>query len=174
MDPGSPFLFCPKNFGLKKIWVQIAFRVQKILSFKNLLAKKVLCPNKLCFKKDLLQKYFESKTNIRWIEMLVLKKILGPKKFWVQKNFGSKKVLVHRIMGRKKCWSQTNLGPKKRFWLWKKFGHSKSLDLKEFWYQGNFCPKIFVKENWHQDKCCKDKCQFDNCNLSEKVPWVYI
>ena len=112
--------FGPDNFGLKKIWVQIAFRVQKILSFKNLLAKKVLCPNKLCFKKDLLQKYFESKTNIRWIKMLGLKKILGLKKFWVQKNFGSKKVWVHRIMGRKKCWSQTILGQKKRFWLCKK------------------------------------------------------
>ena len=61
---------------------------------------------------------FNNKTNniqagLRWSQTPCLVGILGPKKFWVQKNLGSK-----RMLGPEKFWVRKILGPK-TFWVQK-------------------------------------------------------
>ena len=66
------------------------------------------------------------------------------KSFWVQKNFGSKKILGPNNFGSKKIyvdkiWVNKFLGPKN---IWKSFGS------KKIWVRKNFgSEKILVKKN---------------------------
>ena len=63
---------------------------------------------------------------------------MGPKKVWVQKSFGSKKVL-----GPKKFWVQKILGPKK-LWVQKNFASKKILGPKKFESENYFESNIFA------------------------------
>ena len=67
--------------------------------------------------------------------------------------------------------SKNNFSPK-AFFIHdreKNFGYKRILDSKEFWFK-----RKSVRKNCYQDKCCMDRCYFDNYNLSEMVPWVYL
>ena len=74
--------------------------------------------------------------------MLGLKKILRPKKFWVQKNFESMKLWDEKIFGPKQFLVQRkDFGCEKKSLVIK-----KSLDLKEFWLQGKLLSKNIGEE----------------------------
>ena len=68
--------------------------------------------------------------------MLCLKKILGLNNICVQKKFESIELWDEKII----------LVQRKDFGCEKKFGHKKSLDLKEFWLQGKFLSKNIGEE----------------------------
>ena len=78
---------------------------------------------------------------------------MGPKKFFIPKDFGSKKIL-----GPKKFWVQKNFGPKK-FWS------KKILGPKNFWIQTNFRSSrilskkrnLVQKKNWGKKKLGSQK-----------------
>ena len=74
MDPGSPLLFCPKNFGLKKNLGPNSISGPKNSEFQKLIGQKCLVS-----KKSLFQKRFTLK--IFWVQ----------NKYKVNKNVGSKK-----------------------------------------------------------------------------------
>ena len=77
--------------------------------------------------------------------------MLGPKKFWVQKNFGSKKILgpkknfwSKKISGQKKFLVKKKILVQKPILGSKNFGTKKILGPKKFWVQKNFGWKKIV------------------------------
>ena len=82
----------------------------------------------------------------------ILKCILGPKRFWVHKIVGSKKLLVqknfvsNKICGQKNFGCQKILGPQEMFHLKKMLGQKK-FGPKNFWVQkflGSMLPQYIM------------------------------
>ena len=143
-----------KMLGSKKflVWnknlVQNVFGTNKISGLK-IWALKILGPEKsFGLKKTFWRKknWGQNKLGVRknrgskriLIWKKTFKKILGPKKFWVWKNFGLKKMLSpKRIWVQKKFFSKKNLGPKKilgpkKFWVQINVVSKKISDPKKF------------------------------------------
>ena len=142
------------------------------------MVQKILSPKKFWVKKNMGQKNLGPNENFGYKNNFWVQKSLSPKNYQTKKNLVPNN-FRSKIFGTKTIWSQTKLlDPKiilsqKRFLSKEKIlvGKKwKSWNIKEFWLQGKFLSKNFVKKNCHQDKWCKDKCHFDNYNLSEMIP----
>ena len=92
---------------------------------------------KIGFEKNLGPKKFWVKKN--WVQ-----KKIGPKKIWVHNNCRSRKILgLEKFLVQKNLWSKIIWGPKK-FRVKKNLGFKKILGWKKFWVQKNLWSKIIL------------------------------
>ena len=87
---------------------------------------------------------------------------MGPKKFWVQKNFGTKEIFgPKKIWGPKKILGENNLNSK------------EILGPNKFWVQNNLCKKFRIsKKMFGQKKLLDWKNLWPNKNLGSKKLWL--